>query len=217
MKPLAYVLVTLLGCITGTESGAAVDGELSFSARVIMTWATKSFRGETEYRLVDIDGREAVHASCSGSASGKYLHEKIDLSKTPIMEWTWRIDEPLPPGVDETTRAGDDYSVRVYVIKDGGWRPWRTRALNYVWSRSNAGPVDWPNAYTPQAHMIAVRSGQPGKAGLWATERRNVREDFKRYHNMDLAGIDAVAIMTDCDDMGTVAEGWYRNIRFVPE
>lgn len=217
MRALAYALVAALGSTIDAGIGAASEGEPSFGARAMISWITRAFVGETQYELVEIDGKEAVRASCDHSASGKYVYEKIDLTTTPVMEWTWRVDKTFSQDVDETARAGDDYPARIYVITDRGWRPWRTRALNYVWSSANAGIAHWPNAYTAQTHMIAVRAGPAEKPGLWKTERRNVREDFKRYHGIDVAIIDAVAIMTDCDDIGTTAEGWYRDIRFVTE
>lgn len=215
-RRFGYLLASTLCCALFTGTGTASDARPSFDARAIMAWTTRAFVGATQYSLVEIDGSEAVQASCYHSASGKYLYKKIDLTKTPVMEWSWRIDHTFSHN-DETARAGDDYPVRIYVIANGGLRPWRTRALNYVWSSAEAGPTDWPNAYTGQTHMIAVRSGPPETTGLWVTERRNVREDFKRHHGIDLTVIDAIAIMTDCDDIGTVAKGWYRDVRFVTE
>ncbi len=93
---------------------------------------------------------------------------------------------------------------------------WRTRALNYVWSSKKERGADWPNAYASQARMIAVRSGEDAD-GVWRTERRNVLEDFQRYHDRSPDEINAVAIMTDCDDVGQPVEAWYGEIRFLPE
>jgi hypothetical protein len=62
--------------------------------------------------------------------------------------------------------------------------------------------------------MVALRSG-PGDG--WVTERRNLREDFRRLHGVDVERIDAVAIMTDCDDRGTAAQAWYGGLRFLPQ
>jgi hypothetical protein len=48
------------------------------------------------------------------------------------------------------------------------------------------------------------------------TERRNLRDDFKRYHGLDVEAIDAVAIMTDCDNRAAKASAWYGGVRFLP-
>lgn len=174
------------------------------------------FSGATLYRPVQVDGREALHARCVSSASGLVLERTIDLRKTPILEWSWRVDDTFPRAIDETARAGDDYPARIYVVKDGGILRWRTRALNYVWASAMPVGSDWPNAYAGQAHMVALRSGPPDAPGQWKTERRNVREDFRRYHGVDLDSVDAVAIMTDCDDLGASAQAWYGTLRFLP-
>jgi hypothetical protein len=169
--------------------------------------------GETVYSLADRDGRAAVHAQCRESASGLFLYQRLDVSNTPWLEWSWRVDQTFGD-IDETTRAGDDYPARLYVVVDGGLLRWRTRSVNYVWaSRAPAG-ADWPNAYAAQNHMLAVRSGD-GDAGRWVTERRNVVEDFRRFHGLDVTHIDAIAIMTDCDDIGSEARAWYGAIRLL--
>ena len=194
--------------------GAAAD--LEFTPADIIEWEPHSFEGETRYELTEVDAREAVHASCTEeTASGLFYEEEIDLSETPILEWEWRVDETFS-GIDETAKEGDDYAARLYVVKEHTIARWRTRALNYVWASEMEVGADWPNAYASQAHMIAVRSGDDAGGG-WRTERRNVVEDFERYHDRDLDEIDAVAIMTDCDDVGEDIEAWYGNIRFTAE
>jgi hypothetical protein len=100
------------------------------------------------------------------------------------------------------------------VVVDGGLLPWRTLAVNYVWASREAEGSDWSNAYTGNAHVVALRSGDADTGG-WQTELRDVREDFKRYHGKDITHIDGVAIMTDCDDTGGRAEAWYGDIEFL--
>ncbi|WP_019624133.1 DUF3047 domain-containing protein [Thioalkalivibrio thiocyanoxidans] len=206
----------LLAVILACPPGLALASEPRFTPTDILNWEKEVFEGETQYEPVEIDGREALHARCDNSASGLYLKKTIDLERTPILEWSWRVDETFS-GIDETTRAGDDYPARVYVVKDGGLLRWRTRAINYVWASEKPEGADWPNAYASQARMLAVRSGAPDETGQWVTERRNVREDFRQLHDREIDTIDAVAIMTDCDDTERTIEAWYGKIRFLPE
>jgi hypothetical protein len=193
---------------------AAPAAAETFGPAEIAGWARHAFEGETAYALAEIDGEPAVRAVCDASASGLFLEREIDLTATPVLEWRWRVDRAFPPGADEATKAGDDYPARLYVVRRGGVALWRTRALNYVWASGRPAGADWPNAYAGQAHMIALRSG-PG--GAWVTERRNLREDFRRFHGIEVERIDALAVMTDCDDRGTTAEAWYGSIRLLPE
>jgi hypothetical protein len=170
------------------------------------------FTGKTHYSLKRSDGRLALRAESNAAASGLYRKVNVDLDKTPVLNWTWKVDNVLA-GADEHIRAGDDYSARVYVVFSGGPRFWRTRAINYVWS--NKQPVDsiWPNAFTGNARMIAVESGT-GRVEQWVSERRDVRADYQRLFGEKPGRVDAVAIMTDTDNTGATAAAWYGDIWF---
>jgi hypothetical protein len=187
---------------------------LEFTPREILaTWQRESFQGETAYEM----NGEALRARCSNSASGLFLRQTIDLRVTPVIEWSWRVDAVFDGAVDETTKAGDDFAARLYVVRENTVLVWRTRALNYVWASAMPPGSTWPNPFASQAHMLALRSGAPPAPGQWVTERRNIREDFRRYHGREVEIIDAVAIMTDCDNRHASAEAWYGTVRFLPE
>lgn len=195
-------------------AAAAQQGPRTFEPTDIAEWSAHSFEGETQYALVEIDGRQAVHARCDDSSSGLFLRREIDLTETPVLEWTWRIGATYGD-IDETVEAGDDYVARIYVIDEHPVLQWRTRALSYVWSSAMPEGADWANAYAEQNHMIAVASGD-ANAGEWLTHRRNVRDDFRRYHGRDLDALDAIAIMSDCDDTGESGEAWFGPLRLLP-
>lgn len=116
-------------------------------------------------------------------------------------------------GADERTRAGDDYPARVYVVFSGGVAFWRTRAINYVWSNKQPVDCNWLNAFTGNARMIAVQSGS-GHVGEWLEEHRDVRADYRDLFVAEPGNVDAEAIMTDTDNIGTVASAWYGDIWF---
>ena len=178
-------------------------------------WEERVFSGKTLYETVRRDGRTVVRATSRGTASGLYRRLRVDLGKTPILNWTWRVDATLGD-VDERTRAGDDYSARVYVIRSHPVFVWRTRAVSYVWASARAEGETWPNAYTDSARHVAVRSGD-ALAGQWVGERRDVRADFRALFGEDVRSIDAVAIMTDTDNTGGAAVAYYADITFTSE
>lgn len=186
-----------------------------FGAGSLEGWEENSFAGNTRYELVERDGERVLHARCDNSASVLFLRKRIDLRKTPYLRWRWRVDEVLS-GLDERSKTGDDYPARIYVVKDGGLLPWRTLAVNYVFASRQPKGADWPNAFTGNAHMLAVRSGE-ADTGRWHTELRDVRADFQRLHGRELDSIDGVAIMTDCDNTHGQAEAWYGEIEFLAE
>lgn len=183
-----------------------------FAADGLTGWESKSFEGETHYRIIDEDGRQVLRADSDGSASGLYRRIHIDLERTPVLNWSWKIDDILP-GADERTRDGDDYPARIYVVFSGGLLFWRTRAINYVWSSHQPAGSVWPNAYTANARMIAVDSGAD-RAGTWVAHRRDVRADYRRVFGGEARRAHAVAIMTDTDDTRARATAWYGDIWF---
>jgi len=202
--------------LAGALASPAAFAGLDFGPEDIIGWAPHSFVGTTDYQLVETDGRLAVRAACTeGTASGLFYRRDIDLTETPVVEWEWRVDATLS-GIDETTRRGDDYPARLYLVDEAPVLRWRTRALNYVWSSTSERGQDWPNAFASQARMIAVATSEDAGSG-WRTERRNVLEDFRRFHDREPTRINAIAVMTDCDNTGQETHAWYGNIRFLPE
>lgn len=187
----------------------------AFTAGELAGWQERSFKGNSHYRIAEIDGERALHASCKGGASVLYREQKIDLTKTPVLQWAWRVDDTFA-AIDERSKGGDDYPARVYVVVDGGLLAWRTIAMNYVWASEQPKGSAWDSAFTGNAQMLALRSG-PAEAGQWRQESRNVREDFRRFHGRDIEHIDGVAVMTDCDNTGGSAEAWFGDLRFVAE
>lgn len=178
-------------------------------------WKTRVFAGETRYSLERTGGKTALRADSSAAASGLYREIEVNLGKTPILNWSWKVDHVLV-GVDERARAGDDYPARIYVVFSGGLNFWRTRAINYVWSNRQPADSSWPNAFTGNSRMIAVESGT-SRAGGWVNERRDVRADYRRQFGEEPGSIDAVAIMTDTDNTGTAVTAWYGDIWFAVE
>ena len=178
-------------------------------------WEVEEFEGETRYRVVEVDGRRVVEADSAATASSLYLEREIDLTETPILEWSWRIEKPLAVD-DERIKDGDDFAARIYVVAPGeGWFD-MPRAVNYVWANQADVGESWPNPFTSKVMMIAVQSGE-GEAGTWQTYRRNVRADFRRLFGMEVDELEGIAVMTDSDNCGQSARAWYGEIAFHPE
>lgn len=203
-----------LALLASTAAGAADEKLLigRFSAGDLQDWQTKSFMGETRYTFDNKSGQPALFADSRGAASGLYREIRVDLSRTPWLNWSWRVDRVLN-GLDERTKDGDDYPARVYVVVSGGAAFWKTRSLVYVWSSSQPAGATWNNAFTGNARVMALRSGTKD-AGRWVSEKRDVRTDFRRLFGDDIGAIDAVALMTDTDNSGQSATAWYGDIYF---
>ncbi|GMR05620.1 MAG: DUF3047 domain-containing protein [Gammaproteobacteria bacterium] len=195
-------------------SDTFVSQEISnFSAKGLADWGEKSFKGNTSYQVVDLDGEQVLQALSLASASGLYKKRHINLKITPYLNWRWRIENRIDSG-DETTKSGDDYAARIYLIIDGGLLFWKTSALSYVWANAAVKGSTWDNAYAGKSvKMLALRSaGDVTKK--WLTEKRNVYEDLKKVFGKEISTIDAVAVMTDTDNSGSKAKSYYANIFF---
>ncbi len=178
-------------------------------------WQKKIFAGETLYKTIRLGEQYVLRASSQGTASGLVREIHIDLRQTPFLNWSWKIESVLEQ-VNEKTKLGDDYVARVYVVISGGLLFWKTRALSYVWSSSETKGSSWPNAFSDNAVMVSVESGNE-YAGEWRHEKRNVLEDMQNLLGIDAGHIDAVAIMTDTDNSQQSATAWYGDIFFSAE
>lgn len=179
-------------------------------------WDKHIFNKETQYGFQMIEGTRYLKAQCDDAASGLILRQEVDLTRTPVMNWSWRVKNVYDK-IDETERSGDDFPARIYVVKDGGLMKWRSKAVNYVWSSVNPRHSFWPNAFTGQAMMVAMQSGMSEQGPQWHSEKRNIRKDFKKLFDSDVEKIDVVAVMTDCDNSDASATAWYGDIFFTSE
>ena len=187
-----------------------------FSQQDIAGWQQKEFAGKTTYSVQQIDDRSVLHAVSAQSASAWYKKVKIDLQKTPYMNWSWFKKTIIRPA-DEDQKAGDDFVARAYVIRDGGVFFWKTRAINYVWSFTHTRGEVWENPFAGKNAMMLSLRDASDEAGVWVTEKRNITQDFERLHGEKLRFIDGVALMTDSDNSGLSAEAYYGDIYFTAE
>ena len=192
-----------------------ITGIGNFESGDLSGWKEQRFKGRTQYTLVKIDGKPALMAKSSASASGLYKSIEIDLDKTPYLNWSWRVENTLM-GLDETTKAGDDYPARIYVIFQNADIFLRSRTLTYVWSSSQPIDSSWTSAYTDNSVMVAIQS-KNANVGRWVTHKQNIREDYRRHFRKDKRFVDGIALMTDTDNSGQSAIAYYGNIFFSAE
>ncbi len=207
----ALVLSVILAGTAGNAAGPLLIDD--FAKGISAGWEKKVFKGETAYRPVVEEGRPAVKAESRATASALIYKVSLDPKTYPRLSWSWKIVHTIGKG-DERTKAGDDYAARVYVVFPSTFF-WRTRAVNYIWANRLPPGTFLPNAYTGNAVMVAVESGD-GNAGRWIDEERNLVEDYRRAFGEDPPAVGAVAIMTDTDNTGEQAVAWYGAIRLLP-
>jgi len=209
---LVSVLLTVCSTVIANENNTLYIGK--FSQGELDGWKVKQFDGDTQYNIVTdtVNGKRILMANSNNSASGLFAEQRIDLQKTPYLNWSWKTDK-LYSNLNESEKQGDDFVARIYIVIDGGLFFWKTRALNYVWSSSFETNQSWPNPYTGNAMMFSVESGEE-KLGQWIHYKRNVQKDIQQILGKEVRYIDAVALMTDSDNAGQQAITYYGDIFF---
>lgn len=213
---LLPLIVTAVLTILAIQNTAADPGKLQlgeFSRNRLDGWEQKIFNGETRYQLQTLDGDVVLKADSRAAGSGLFREQRIDLEKTPFLNWSWRIANRLS-GLNEQSKPGDDYAARVYVVIKGGLAFWQTRAINYVWAGSTAKNTVWPNAFAGDHAMMLALRGPEAPLNIWFSEKRNVRADLQKLFGEDLRMLDAVALMTDTDNSKQQVSAYYGDIWF---
>jgi hypothetical protein len=172
-------------------------------------------KGETKYSLGSNENGQFLRAEAKGTASGLGQKVKIDLNKTPFINITWKIEKDLK-GIDEKTKKGHDFAARVFVVKKTGLTPLSNKAVNYVFSSNNSVNEFWRSPYT-KSSVDYVLSTTKDNINEWVTVKANVKEHFKKLHDLDVEELSGVAIMTDTDQTKIKAISYYQNIYFSSE
>lgn len=202
---LVLLLIATVALADTVHVGNFSNGELS-------AWQEKQFNGQTHYALKKDGERTVLTAVSSNAASGLFKKISVDLNKTSILHWSWKVNNTLPSS-NERDKLGDDFSARIYIVFSDGPFFWQTKTLNYVWANQSPIGAHWPNPYTDSAHMFAIQSGDE-HIKQWRHESRNVKHDIQTVFGKSITQIEAIAIMTDTDQTGAATQAWFGDIWF---
>tara|TARA_B100001057_G_scaffold245389_1_gene245716 strand:- start:602 stop:1252 length:651 start_codon:yes stop_codon:yes gene_type:complete len=211
------IILKLLICVLIlSEISAASDFKVfEFTEGELSKLDVRKVRGaknKTNYTVGSNENGNFLKAVADNSASGLGKKIKIDLNKTPFINITWKVEKDLS-GIKENTKKGHDYAARVFAVKKTGATPLSNRAINYVYSSNNEIGTNSPSPYT-QKSIDNVLSTTKNNFNKWVTVKANVKEDFKRFHNLDVNELDGLAIMSDTDNSKMKAISYFQNIYF---
>ena len=170
---------------------------------------------KTNYSVGSNENGNFLKAIADNAASGLGKEINIDLNKTPFINNTWKVEKDLP-GIKENTKKGHDFAARVFVIKKTGATPLSNRAINYVFSSNSVIGFNSPSPYTKKSIDYILASTKEN-LNEWITVKANVKNDFKKFHNLDVNQLDGLAIMTDTDNSKMKAIAYYQNIYFTSD
>ena len=197
---------------------AEIVNVFMFTEEELLTLKVKKVRGadfKTKYSLGNNENGNYLRSEAENAASGIGKDVRIDLSITPYINITWKIEKDLS-GINENSKKGHDYAARVLVVKKTGITPLSNRAMNYVFSSNNEINNNWPSPYTKKS-IDYILSTTKENLNEWVTVKANVKEHFKKYHELVIDEIDGVIIMTDTDNSKLKAIAYYQNIYFSAE
>ena len=209
---LTILLVSLILSNTAISEETVV---FDFTVDEFKTLKVKKVKGETTWSLGSNENGNFIKAEAEGKGSGLGKEVKIDLSKTPFINITWKVEKDLS-GIVENNKKGHDYAARVFVIKKTGSTPLSNRAINYVFSSNNDVGENWPSPYTKKS-IDYVLSSTKDTLNMWVTVKANVKKDFMELHGIKVSNISGVAIMTDTDNSKLKAISYYQDIYFSAE
>ena len=167
---------------------------------------------KTVYSVGSNENGNYLKAIADNAASGLGKEIKVNLNETPFINITWKVEKDLR-GIKENTKKGHDFAARVFVIKKTGATPLSNRAINYVFSSNNDVGENFPSPYTKKS-MDNVLATTKENLNKWVTVKSNVKEDFKKFHNLDVNQLDGLAIMSDTDNSKMKSIAYYQNIYF---
>ncbi len=167
---------------------------------------------KTKYSVGDNENGNFLRAEANNSASGLGKKITINLVETPFLNITWKVEKDLP-GINESSKKGHDYAARVFVVKKTGATPLSNRAMNYVFSSNKNVNTYHPSPFTKKS-IDYVLSTTKDNFNEWVTVKVNVREHFKKFHNLNLEEINGIAIMSDTDNSKLNSIAYYQNIYF---
>ncbi len=167
---------------------------------------------KTVYTVGSNENGNFLKAVADNAASGLGKEVKIDLNKTPFINITWKIEKDLQ-GINENSKKGHDFAARVFAVKKTGATPLSNRAINYVFSSNSTVGQSWPSPYTKKS-IDNVLATTKDNLNEWVTVKANVKEDFKKFHDLDVNELDGLAIMADTDNSKMKSISYFQNIYF---
>lgn len=146
-------------------------------------WEVRAVPGAavTEY-TADPDGADGAGVlrmeADNASATFATQLKTVDLTRTPLLRWRWRVLE-LPRNADGRDGERDDQAIGIYVSHGGLLGQ---RSIAYRWETDTPVGSEGEASYAAgvvKVHWIAVRNRNDG-TGVWHIDERNVAADFQR-------------------------------------
>jgi len=176
-------------------------------------------RSEYKYRIVEENNNRFLRFE---GIQAKHMNfplkdkEGLDIHKTPVLSWDWRIHD-IPKGGDENSSNMNDVAASVYVVFDTGRLFFRTVpiSIRYTWSSKHPVGSEFSKLRGNQRIMV-LGSGEEG-IGEWQNFQRNLVEDYKHFFGEKPPRRPiALLILSASDDTRSFTKADYDNFELHP-
>ncbi len=176
-------------------------------------WKLSEKQGKADLTLVPDGGTQALKLRSDSASFSLNKDLGIDLTKTPYLEWQWKVTE-LPKGGDFRQSETDDQAAQLYVVLH--WGTFKKEAIAYIWdTTAPVGTIEKISPSVPflKIHAVVVRSGDQD-LGKWVTETRNVVEDYEKLFRSKPKNVEGIRIQINSQHTKSEAESYWRSVRF---
>ena len=182
--------------------------------------------GEDVLAIAAPNAASALKLDTNSSASVLILRSKLILSLDSVLKWSWMVSKPLPK-IDVSTKVGDDYAIRIYVMASSS-----SEALS-TWDRIKLLAAAKFGDEKPGPTLAYVRTAAPlprrcmaspytslvriipfvADAGLWSEAQVSPAKDFRECFGVELKGAARLAIMADSDSSGSSSLAYIADLK----
>jgi hypothetical protein len=206
-----FLLVVGQGSFCTAEEVIILDRD---KTAALEEWDKPVLFGSGNWKVVDDSGDQVIKLRTEASSFALEKGIVVDLSKTPYLEWKWKVTV-LPTGGNFESPEADDQAAQLLVVFPKTFFE-RRKVITYIWDPTAAkGTIaDGAGPIYLNVKAIVVQSGY-GEIGKWLTEKRNVVEDFRAVFGAIPERAVAIRMQINSQHTKTIAEVFWKTIRFI--
>ena len=162
------------------------------------------------------EGDANILSMFAEKATATYLYSLsgvVDLKKTPIVRWCWRVKK-LPTGGDGRDSKKDDQAIGLYI----GTGTLSQDSIAYRWEtetpKGEEGKVKYGGGLV-SVKWYCLRNKEDG-LGTWKVEERNAAEDFNKSYGYVPRKF-ALSVVCNSQYTGSESEAELAWVQFLPE
>lgn len=188
----------------------------AFDNALSESWSSRYNDYESIYQIKQEEGNDYLAASSTNSDNFIIKQISVDLVQYPYLNWKWRA-RTLPIDGDESVKDKCDVTASISIVLNKS--KFLPKSIKYSWSSTlpKGSQISSPYAIWPSRCDVFVLESGAELAGTWVTEKVNLLEDYQRLYGKNKVKskiVNALVIMTDSDNTGTLAEADYDDIYF---